>query len=96
MKKIKAVVLKDSTKLTSSQMKQIRGGDDPETLHSSICTTVCHTGAIVEYDCSKEYGKDAYCSTSDTIGYVNCHIGNDLYTYPVKVCPDFPPVEVNK
>ena len=54
MKKIKAVVLKDATKLTNSQMKEIRGGWY-EYSSSVICTAECESGASkpnVEMDCS--------------------------------------------
>ena len=47
MKQIKPVVLKDATKLTSSEMKKIRGGIDPE--YSQTCSAVCYnsTGALI-------------------------------------------------
>ena len=47
MKQIKPVVLKDATKLTSSEMKKIRGGIEPE--YSQTCSAVCYnsTGALI-------------------------------------------------
>lgn len=62
MKRIKPVVLKDATKLTSSEMKKIRGGIEPE--YSQTCSSVCYnsTGAILgplEHECYR-YG-NAYC-----------------------------------
>ena len=54
MKKIKAVVLKDATKLTNSQMKEIRGGWY-ENSSSAICSATCESGASKPYvamDCS--------------------------------------------
>ena len=59
MKKIKPVVLKDATKLTSSEMKKIRGGIEPE--YSQTCSAVCYTstGAMLgsfEHEC-----KEGYC-----------------------------------
>jgi len=62
MKQIKKIVLKDATKLTSSEMKKIRGGIDPE--YSQTCSAVCYTstGAMLgsfEHECYR-YG-NAYC-----------------------------------
>ena len=48
MKKIKAVVLKDATKLTNSQMKEIRGGWY-ENSSSAICSAACESGASKPY-----------------------------------------------
>ena len=64
MKKIKAVVLKDATKLTNSQMKEIRGGWY-ENSSSAICSAACESGASKPYvakDCSTIYG--ATCAIS--------------------------------
>ncbi len=57
MKKIKPIVLKDATKLTNSQMKEIRGGDKIDNIITSsvTCSAQCATGALKEYvymDCS--------------------------------------------
>ena len=75
MKKIKAVVLKDATKLTNSQMKEIRGGVTVEG-RPTKCSMQCHTVAYqpeIEYDCAnpyflKTYGEPTHCETSATIG----------------------------
>ena len=55
MKRIKAVVLKDATKLTNSEMNEIRGGYAPENDHSAACTVQCPAefgGSSVELECS--------------------------------------------
>ena len=62
MKQIKKIVLKDATKLTSSEMKKIRGGIESE--YSQTCSAVCYTstGAMLgsfEQECYR-YG-NAYC-----------------------------------
>ena len=84
MKKIKAVVLKDATKLTNSQMKEIRGGVTGD-VYPTSCTVYCnlHTGALVpditnvdcqhmgetnEYYCVVEEGIRVYCQNRIT-GY---------------------------
>ena len=57
MKKIKAVVLKNTTKLTNSEMKEIRGGWY-ENSSSAICSAACESGAskpYVEMDCRHPY-----------------------------------------
>ena len=67
MKKIKAVVLKDATKLTNSQMKEIRGGWY-EYSSSVICTAECESGALQEFvknDCSKIYGATCVISRDE-------------------------------
>ena len=59
MKKIKAVVLKDATKLTNCQMKEIRGGWY-ENSSSVICSAACESGASKPYvamDCSHPFLK---------------------------------------
>ena len=64
MKKIKPVVLKDATRLTNTQMKEIRGGWY-ENSSSAICTAACESGALQEFvkkDCSTIYG--ATCAIS--------------------------------
>ena len=62
MKQIKKIVLKDATKLTSSEMKKIRGGIEPE--YSQTCSAVCYTstGAMLgslEHECYRY--ENAYC-----------------------------------
>ncbi len=55
MKKIKPIVLKDATKLTTAEMKNICGGWY-ENSSSSLCSATCATGALKEFvsmDCSK-------------------------------------------
>ena len=57
MKKIKAVVLKDATKLTNSQMKEIRGGYEPEKEKEYLtgCSITCGFGFVepfLEVTCS--------------------------------------------
>ncbi|MBQ8734486.1 MAG: hypothetical protein IJY75_00650 [Bacteroidaceae bacterium] len=67
MKKIKPIVLKDATKLTNSEMKQIRGGYEPE--RSSTCSMLCpveYGGSSITVNCSNS---DNYCdSRSDLFG----------------------------
>ncbi len=73
MKKIKPIVLKDATKLSINEMKQIKGGWIEET-SSTACSATCYhsTGAIVGYtsiDCSR-YNPKAVCKIN--------HDGNKL------------------
>ena len=67
MKRIKPVVLKDATKLTNSQMKEIRGGYEPE--RSSTCSMLCpveYGGSSITVSCSDPKN---YCdSRSDLFG----------------------------
>ena len=49
MKKIKPIVLKDAKKLTSDEMKNIRGGIAIFNSSSVYCTAQCATGAMKEY-----------------------------------------------
>lgn len=46
MKKIKAVVLKDATKLSNNQMKEIRGGVTGEPPKSPTCSIGCPSGSV--------------------------------------------------
>ena len=79
MKKIKPVVLKNTTRLTNSQMKEIRGGVTGD-VYPTSCTVYCnlHTGALVpeitnidcqhmgetnEYYCVVEEGIRVYCQS---------------------------------
>ena len=91
MKKIKAVVLKDATKLTNSQMKEIRGGVTVEG-RPTKCSMQCDTGAYqpeIEYDCAnpyfvKTYGEPTHCETSATIG-IMCYT-SDGNVHPIINC----------
>ena len=70
MKKIKAVVLKDATKLTNSQMKEIRGGVTVEG-RPTKCSMQCDTGAFqpeIEIECRDFFSNATHCETSATIG----------------------------
>ena len=63
MKQIKKIVLRDATKLTNSQMKEIRGGYAPGNDHSAVCTVQCPAefgGSSVELDCSELGYCDVY------------------------------------
>lgn len=83
MKKIKAVVLKDATTLTNSEMKSIRGGYELE--RSSICSVQCTIG-VAELDCSK-HGSEAYCDVYSGVGFygVGCYSYYDGLIEP-KLC----------
>ena len=76
MKRIKKIVLKDATKLTNSEMKQIRGGYEPE--RSAVCSVQCYNSSITK-DCSS-YGANWYCDivydTNGTLG-VGCYEHKD-------------------
>ena len=85
MKQIKKIVLKDATKLTSREMKQIRGGHEPKP--SPVCSTACPDGSVGTYNCSTKYGSDSIC-TSSANGYVNCffqYYGSNIKEYS---CPE--------
>ena len=77
MKRIKPEVLKDATKLTNSEMKEIRGGVTVEG-RPTKCSMQCDSGAIepeIEFDCKDnwiDYEQGTYCTTSATFG-VMCH-----------------------
>ena len=72
MKRIKKIVLKDATKLTNSEMKQIRGGYEPE--RSSTCSVQCTIG-VAELDCSKYELRNLFCAPISGAGYygVGCY-----------------------
>jgi len=89
MKQIKKIVLKDATKLTSSEMKKIRGGvndgspDDPLILE---CSATCyHTTGALAGDISIPCKFEHICIASSEYGagYVQCIDPNDL-TYPLQ------------
>jgi hypothetical protein len=87
MKKIKAVVLKDATKLTNSQMKEIRGGVTVEG-RPTKCSMQCDTGAFqpeVTFDCTEnwvDYQQGTYCATSATIGIMCIRPDGYIYNGP--------------
>ena len=104
MKKIKAVVLKDATKLTNSQMKEIRGGVIGD-VYPTSCTVYCnlHTGALVpeitnndcqhmwepnEYYCVVEEGIRVYCQSRIT-GKIEDGNPNYSCQYPNTDVADF-------
>ena len=99
MKKIKAVVLKDATKLTNSQMKEIRGGWY-EYSSSVICTAECESGAskpYIEMDCSHPsykltcvISRDEYDTQAICVNENGTPVGGSSYT---KSCgnPPLPP-----
>ena len=64
MKRIKKIVLKDATKLTNSEMKQIRGGYEPE--RSSTCSM----------ECPVEYGGSSITVTCDNNDYCDFSSGS--------------------
>ena len=60
MKQIKKIVLRDATKLTNSQMKEIRGGYEPEKEYLTGCFVMCETGGHpLEQFCSGN--SSSYC-----------------------------------
>lgn len=75
MKKIKAVVLKDATTLTNSEMKSIRGGYEPE--RSAVCSMVCpveYGGSSITADCTNWGYCDVYTG-SEFVGLA-CYTNN--------------------
>ena len=88
MKKIKAVVLKDATKLTNSQMKEIRGGWY-ENSSSVICSAACESGASKPYvamDCSHPYikstcviSRDEYDTQAICVNENGTPVGGSVY-----------------
>ena len=99
MKKIKAVVLKDATKLSNNQMKEIRGGWY-ENSSSVICTAECESGAskpYIEMDCSHPsykltcvISRDEYDTQAICVNENGTPVGGSFYT---KSCgnPPLPP-----
>ena len=87
MKKIKAVVLKDATKLTNKEMKEIRGGYEPE--RSSICSVQC-TNGFAEKNCLIYPG--TYCDVYSGVGFygVGCFLDNDFVFGSEVLCPSEP------
>ncbi len=70
MKRIKKIVLKDATKLTNSEMKQIRGGYEPE--RSSTCSMECpveYGGSSVSVTCDN----NDYCDLMTNSFGVTCY-----------------------
>ncbi len=72
MKRIKKIVLKDATKLTNSEMKQIRGGYEPE--RSAVCSVQCYNSSITK-DCSSHELRNLFCAPISGAGYygVGCY-----------------------
>ena len=86
MKKIKAVVLKDATKLTNSQMKEIRGGVTVEG-RPTKCSMQCDTGAFqpeIEIECRDRFSNATHCETSATIG-IMCYTPDGV-AHPTIYC----------
>ena len=94
MKQIKKIVLRDATKLTNSQMKEIRGGYAPGNDHSAVCTVQCPAefgGSSVELDC-KNWG---YCDIRSGVDHngipfygAGCYYqnGSPLQEMPERPC----------
>ena len=89
MKQIKRVVLKDATKLTTNEMKSIRGG--VEQGYPQTCSAVCfsQTGAYlgdIAVDCDTEL----ICESSSEYGagYAKCFKPGDGYYENVKEYDD--------
>ena len=93
------MVLKDATKLTNSQMKEIRGGWY-ENSSSVICTAECESGAskpYIEMDCSHPsykltcvISRDEYDTQAICVNENGTPVGGSFYT---KSCgnPPLPP-----
>lgn len=92
MKQIKKIVLRDATKLTNSQMKEIRGGYAPGNDHSAVCTVQCPAefgGSSVEQPCRPGYYCDVYSGVySDGTPYygAGCYSQNGYMTGEVNLC----------
>ena len=85
MKKIKPVVLKNTTRLTNSQMKEIRGGIIEIPPKPTKCSLQCESGAVypeIEFDCGFIPG--AYCEASATLGIICYSQNGDIY--PANKC----------
>ena len=70
MKKIKPIVLKDAKKLTTDEMKSIRGGYEPE--RSSTCSMICpveYGGSSITVSCNKP----DYCDFSSNFIGLACY-----------------------
>ncbi len=88
MKRIKPVVLKDATKLTNSEMKEIRGGWY-ENSSSAICSAACESGASKPYvamDCSHPFYKltcvisrDEYDTQAICVNENGTPVGGSVY-----------------
>ena len=102
MKKIKAVVLKDATKLTNSQMKEIRGGVTGEPPKSSTCSIGCPSGSVHPEETmacpSPRYYCDYVSGADGRIG-VGCYdnetheLYEGYYMFIPRYCEIAPPVE---
>ena len=101
MKQIKKIVLRDATKLTNSQMKEIRGGYEPEKEYLTGCFVMCETGGHpLEQFCSGN--SSSYCdiisgANGAYLG-VGCFMDNYIEHHLIpgtdKYCPQVePPVE---
>ena len=101
MKQIKKIVLRDATKLTNSQMKEIRGGYEPEKEYLTGCFVMCETGGHpLEQFCSGN--PTSYCDiiSGANGAYIGVGCFMDIYDVPHllsgtdKYCPQVePPVE---
>ena len=93
MKRIKKIVLKDATKLTNSEMKQIRGGYEPE--RSSTCSMECpveYGGSSITLTCEK----GEYCDLkTDSFGLACYNITTgEISQYPITEWPNCERVEL--
>lgn len=99
MKEIKKVVLKDTTKLTNSEMKKIRGGYEPE--KPVECSTACYdqTGTIIDTIYAIcDPGDICDISYDKGIGKIKCIVANhSINWYNSSTCPYIdllpPPIE---
>ena len=99
MKKIKAVVLKDATKLSNNQMKEIRGGVTGEPPKSQTCSIGCPSGSVRPEETMNCLLPGHYCdyvSGADGRIGVGCYDNethelclNDYYITP-KYCKSIP------
>ena len=92
MKRIKPVVLKNTTKLTNSQMKEIRGGYDPGNNLSSSCIIPCPAGfggGSVEPKCDVFSYCDIYSGVNlDGTPFYGaaCYTPNSSRVYGIELC----------
>ena len=87
MKRIKAVVLKDATTLSNCEMKEIRGGYEPDRFYDS-CSATCDFNSSITHTC---YGRNVKCIPFAGTG-IACYYP-DMNSQRIEKTCGIPPVE---
>ena len=89
MKKIKKIVLKSATELTTCEMKKLRGGYDPEKDYPPSCIVQC-TVISASLNCVEYFPSGTYCAPISGAGIlgVGCFLPYDDFPYEKRFCQE--------